>query len=118
MTPKEIKWLRPGWNEFPSNIWKMHENDPEIVGMVESKKIELMNIVVVEGKGKKRVFGQGDDELHIVKIPDATAISIVKDTLNREMLQRWLDEETRSKVKRALEAQIKPLLPDSQSASA
>ena len=42
------------------------------------------------------------------------AAEIVKQTWNRDMLQRWLDEETRHKVKRTLTKQIKPLLNESK----
>jgi hypothetical protein len=118
---KEIKWLTPGWNEFPSHIWKQYENDAEIKKMIADGAIELLADKVTVKEGRKtvtKVLGAGDEELRIKDLPEPRAIELVKQTLNRGMLQRWDDEETRHKVKRALAAQIKPLLPESQTSTA
>jgi hypothetical protein len=112
--PQNIVWLRPGWNEFPSHIWEMYTKPtvhPEVQKMLDDKKIELMDEKVGTGK-KKKTLGQDDEPFNLKDLTDSKAIEVVKSTFNREILQRWSDEENRSKVKRALEEQIKPLLPD------
>ena len=112
-SPQDIQWLRPGWNEFPSHVWEQNKEHPGIKKMLKDKKIELLNetVVVVEGKKKiKKVVGMDDEEISLKLFSEARAIEICKDTLNRDILQRWIDEETRHKVKRALIKQIKPLL--------
>lgn len=117
--PQAIHWFRPGWNEFPSNIWKMYEKHPEIVKMLEDKKIELLNEKTTVQKGKKKVtvhLGMNDEPIELKDFSEQVAIKIVKETYNRDMLQRWEDEENRHKVKRALVEQIKPLLPENQTA--
>jgi hypothetical protein len=115
-SPSDIAWLRPGWNEFPSAIWKMYEAHPDIVRMIDDKKIELMDVTVVTGKKKIKV-GADDSELHLGMLEEKFAIKVVKETFNRAMLHRWMDEETRHKVKRELEKQIKPLMNEKKSAT-
>lgn len=119
--PQDIAWLRPGWNEFPSHIWEMYKTHPQILKMLEAKDIELMNIQVKLKQGKKmvtKVIGPGDSELHLMELPEPMAIKVASETLNRQMLERWADEETRHKVKRAIMKQIEPLMSSNQAASA
>jgi hypothetical protein len=114
---KTINWLSPGWNEFPSDIWKIYENDKEIQRMLADKQIELLEEKIITGKGKNKtveIIGKSDEELHLSKLPEAKAIELIKGTLNRKMLERWIDEEVRHKVKRALVEQLKPLLPEEE----
>lgn len=115
--PKAIHWFRPGWNEFPQAIWKMYENHPDILKMIQDKKLELLNEKVTTTKGKKKTIltvGMDDKPIDLKDFSEARAIAIVKDVFNRDILQRWLDEDTRHKVKRALEIQIKPLRNEKQ----
>lgn len=34
-SPSDVKWLQPGWNEFPSEVWKQNEKHPQIKKMIE-----------------------------------------------------------------------------------
>lgn len=116
----ETHVLRPGWNEFPKHIWEIHSNDAEIKRLMSEGHIEISDVKVVQQEGRKKTtvdLGKTDVEVHLTQIKDEKkAIEIVKGTFNREILQRWLDEETRSKVKRVIEKQIDPLLnPKSES---
>jgi hypothetical protein len=113
LSPSDIPFLRPGWNEFPRQVWEQNKNHPGIQKMLEEKKIELMNDVVQVKVGKKtveKIIGQDDEEITLKYFSDSRAVEIVKGTLNRDILQRWMDEETRHKVKRAITKQIEPLL--------
>lgn len=112
-SPQDIQWLRPGWNEFPKHVWEQNENHPGVQKMLKDKTIRLMAEKIQIKSGKKKitkVVGQDDEEIDLKLFAEARAIEIVKETLNRDILQRWLDEETRHKVKRALTKQIEPLL--------
>lgn len=116
-SPQDIKWLRPGWNEFPSSVWEQNKNHPGIQKMLEDGKIEVMAEKVQVKVGKKtvtKVVGQDDEEVALKHFAETRAIAVVKGTYNRDILQRWLDEETRHKVKRALTKQIEPLLNDNK----
>lgn len=108
---KTIKWLRPGWNEFPSELFKQYENDAEVKRFISEGKLEILAEKVGTGKTKKTI-GLDDKPIDLKELTEAKSIEIIKNTFNRELLQRWIDEENRSKVKRALEEQIKPLMPD------
>jgi hypothetical protein len=116
-SPQDIQWLRPGWNEFPKEVWEQNKDHPGIVKMLKDKTIRLMAEVVTVKEGKKKltmVLGQDDEQIDLKMLAEPRAIEIVKETLNRDILQRWLDEETRHKVKRALTKQIEPLLNKTQ----
>lgn len=110
---KSIHRLMPGWNEFPSEVWKKLTEHPQIKRFVDEGIIEFLEEKKVEKKGKKQVvkmIGTDDSPIDLKDLTEAKAIKIVKETHRRELLQRWRDAETRTKVKRALTKQLKPLL--------
>jgi hypothetical protein len=109
MAQPDLFVLRPGWNEFPAEIFELHKNDPEIKAWIKSGDIVISDVKV--GAGKKAIdLGAQDVEVHLAEIKDEKkCIEIVNGTFNRDLLQRWIDEETRSKVKRALSARMKDL---------
>lgn len=113
---KKVHWLQPGWNEFPNKVFALYKNDPEILDMIDNGVIELMDEKVKVGR-KVETVGVSDAELDIRKLEEKKAVEVIKGTLNLKMLQRWADEETRHKVKRAVEAQLKPLLPENRASS-
>lgn len=117
-SPEDIKWLRPGWNEFPKAVWDQNKDHPGIKHMLETGKIEIMNEKIEVKSGKKtitKIVGQTDEEISLKLFSEVKAIQIAKGTLNRDILERWLDEETRHKVKKALKKQIEPLLNEEKS---
>lgn len=112
-SPQDIVKLMPGWNEFPRAIWEQNKNQPSIVKMLKDKKIELMDEKVTIKQGKKQVVqvvGQDDEPISLRSFSESRAVEIVDGTFNRDILNRWLDEETRHKVKKALRKQVEPLL--------
>lgn len=117
-SPQDVHWLRPGWNEFPKEIWEQNKNHPLVKKFLTKGKIELLavkaQVRVKDTKGKvktvTRILGADDKPLRLKWLDEKLAIKIVLGTLNREMLQRWLDEEQRHRVKKVLRKQIKPLL--------
>lgn len=118
-SPQDVHWLRPGWNEFPRSIWQSNQAAPNIQQLLKKGVIQLLEVKVkVRVKDKKtgrskvvtKVIGQDDSEIRLKHFDDARAIQIVKETLNRDILQRWLDEELRHKVKRVIIKQMEPLM--------
>jgi hypothetical protein len=116
--PREIHSLKPGWNQFPTHIWKQNEGSPSIQQMLKKKVIELMAVQVEikqrtpSGKIKKivKLVGQDDKPVKLKYFNEVDSVKIVKSTFNREMLQEWLDEERRHRVKKVLAKQLEPLL--------
>jgi hypothetical protein len=117
-SPQQVHSLRPGWNQFPMNVWKQNESAPSIQHMLKKKIIEVMNTKVnvnvrtTSGKIKKvvKTLGQDDSPVKLKYFDEVSAMKIAKATFNRDMLQEWLDEENRSKVKRVISKQLEPLL--------
>jgi len=112
--PKKIAVLRPGWNEFPANIWEQYKTHPSVKKMMEKGTLELLEtkvVVMVKGKKVIKKIGSNDNKVKLTYFEEKKAISIVKDTYNRDILNRWLDEETRPKVIKAIQKQVEPLLP-------
>lgn len=113
---KELVWLSPGMNEFPSHIWKIHEKDKEIVKMLDDKIIELFEAKVTyrndDGKKVTKIIGKDDEPLDLKLLDEKKAIEVVKSTYKKNILERWNDEEFRHKVKRELEKQMKALFSD------
>lgn len=111
--PQDIKWLRPGWNEFPKAIWEQNKDHPQIQHMLKKKLIVLMaeKVAIIKG-GKKmtKLVGPEDEKVRLRWFETARAVEIVKGTYDREMLQRWEDEETRHRVKKAIKKQLEPLM--------
>lgn len=107
----EIFSLRPGWQEFPKGVFEAHLEDPEVQQLIKDKHIVISDVVIQEKQGKKTVkveLGKADVEVHLVAIKEEKkCLEIIAGTFNRELLQRWIDEENRSKIKRALEKRMK-----------
>ena len=86
---KTIHALKPGWNEFPSHIWKLYEKDEEIVGFlkegavgpdgkpVKGPAIELMAEKVKVGS-KTVVVGKDDKELDIRVLDEKKAVEMAR----------------------------------------
>lgn len=109
---KELAHLRPGWNEFPSRVWDENKNDAEIKRMIEDGDIVLMEDRVEQKVGKKKIvkiIGKTDEPVALKDLDEKRAIEVAGETFNLDMLQRWMDEETRHKVKRAIDKQVKAI---------
>lgn len=137
---RDVLILQPGWNEGSDLIWKQYENDPEVKTFLEEGVLSLHEHpeagkeVSRQGSGREvkekgrstgkveiqqpRYLGEGDQEVHINQITDEKkALDIVRNTWNKKLLERWFDEETRSRVKKALDSQLKNLTNDVKSES-
>lgn len=122
-SPQDVQWFRPGWNEFPAAVWKQNEKNPQVQKMLQKGILEVFSQKVkVQVKDKKsgrvktveKVVGLDDKPIKLKYFDEKQSVEIVKGTLNREILQRWIDEERRHKVMKALRKQIEPLLNKSQ----
>ncbi len=121
-SPQDVKWLQPGWNEFPKAVWEQNKAHPMLQKYVKKGTIELFSYpatIRVKGKNgktklKKVILGGDDRPLKLRWLDEKMAIIMVKSMFVRDILQRWTDEETRHKVKKALRKQIEPLLNTSE----
>lgn len=117
-SPQDVKWLRPGWNEFPKAVWDQNKSNPNVQKMLKKGIIKLLEYTATvkvktkTGKIKlvKKAIGLDDSPVKLKYFDEKTAVTIAKNTYDRDLLQRWDDEETRHKVKKVLRKQIEPLM--------
>lgn len=123
-SPQDVRWLQPGWNEIPKQVWEQNKTSPSIKNMVNRGIISVLpdkvqvKVKTKSGNLAKKTMSVGEHDKAIVLslFDEARAIELVKDTFNRDILQRWDDQETRIKVRKALTKQLAPLLPTEQEA--
>lgn len=101
---KEVKALMPGWNEFPLRMWTKYESHPDVKKMLADKVIEIHPTMKALKKGVK-----APEEFDVTKLAESDATKVVGETFSRDLLNRWQDEETRSKVKKAIRERITDL---------
>lgn len=111
---KSIITLKPGINEFPSPVWALFKKHPVVMNMIENGLMELMTVEteVPEGSDEKpEVLGaEGDDKpVSLKKLKVKDAVSFAEQTFDLNKLEEWHAEETRVKVKKALESQMKKI---------
>lgn len=133
-----IRFL-PGVNSVDPKLWAIAEKDSEIQYFLENGILEILEsdtqkkspkekdpfAGVSEEEKKKLVekaFGDNKENANSKGQPpetppveplsnfnDKKALQLVSETFNVAILKEWLDTESRSKVKRAIEAQIKKM---------
>lgn len=131
--------LIPGVNSVDPKLWTIAEKDSEIQYFLEQGILEVLESDVpkkpkdnkdpfdgVSDDEKKKLidkaFGDNKENAKSTSQPQETvpvepltnfnekkSLQLVSETFNVVILKEWLDTEDRSKVKRAIEAQIKKM---------
>lgn len=131
--------LLPGVNSVDPKLWAIAEKDSEIQYFLENGILEILESDTGKkpAKNKDPFAGMSEDEkkqlvdkafgdnkenanskAQLPETPpveplsnfnDKKALQLVSETFNVAILKEWLDTENRSKVKRAIEAQIKKM---------
>lgn len=118
-SPSDVKWFRPGWNNFPKAVWDQNADHPQIRKLIkkgvlvlfcEKAKVKVLNKKTGRTKFVTKEVGMDDKPIKLRYFDEKLALKIVKETWDRDLLQMWDDDERRHKVKRALRKQIEPLL--------
>lgn len=142
-----IRFL-PGVNSVDPKLWAIAQKDSEIQyflkeGIMEIQKSEASNksdddkdpLDGISDEEKKKLMNKafGDNKENatsnakppeappvepLTNFNDKKALELVAQTFNVVILKEWLDTENRSKVKRAIEAQIKNMEESEPSKSA
>lgn len=102
---KRIRFM-PGVNDVKDEDWAKLKQDPEFQAFLDGpeKVMEEMTPDLLVEKGKAKPAA--DD---LSGFTEKKAKTLVEATVDRDLLKAWLDKETRSPVKRALEEQIQKL---------
>lgn len=102
--------IQPGMNEFPSDVFKAVEKHPIVSFLVESGVIEFPTFKAEKKeKGKEKIIGKKDEEIDLSELSVKDANTLVRETFNLEMLDRWDVAETRIKVKKVIEKQLEDI---------
>ena len=100
--------ILPGVNDIDDKLWvKEFSKDPTCKRKVEDKTW----IVVLEKNPSEKEAQEKKQALELSAFEDSVAASIVGKTMKHATLGRWLEEESRPKVVRALNVQIEKVGP-------
>jgi hypothetical protein len=97
MNVADLFVLKPGINEVPEDLWQ------------KAQKVELVRLMVDEDILKP---GEGPAPVDLSTLKPAAAVTLVKKTVDRELLERWFDAEKRKPVLEAIQAQVEAITPD------
>lgn len=97
---KRIRFM-PGANLVDDADWKLLKKDAEMAAFLDAK---VMEEVTPDAPGADKGAKAPADAL--AGFSDKKAKELVAATVDRDLLKAWLDKETRSPIKRALEDQI------------
>lgn len=112
-TRKDLKLL-PGINEISEELWhgkkgdeafKGLKNHPQMKQMIEDERAEWES-----NRGPEDDVAE-DNGFVLEGMKEKEAIKVVKQTLSRDLLLKWLQQEQREKVFEALNEQLKKLAP-------
>lgn len=102
--------LLPGVNEVSDSVWK--EVAPSMAIHVDAGALELLELAPGEVEIPK---GAAPESFPISGVAQKAALKLIPETLDRELLQRWADEEAaghkRAKVLEALKKQLEAIAP-------
>lgn len=90
--------LKPGVNDVPPEIWAKWRETPVMKSRLEAEK-------VIEPKAEE-VEEQAPELPTLEKLSIAKACELVKQTFDVELLEKWIVDEKRERVLKALEKQL------------
>jgi len=103
LTNSKTMILKPGINEMSDKDWAKMKDHQKFKKMLEDGDME----VVKKDNEKSKSGGEVASNLAEMKASDAT--KVVEQTLDKELLESWLEGEERVTVQRALDKQLKKL---------
>lgn len=100
--------LRPGNNEVDAKAWKEATKIAEIQDMIKAKRLEVVSGGAAESSGQQEEpADDAPQSLSDMNAPEAAAL--VAETNDPDTLERWMKDEQRVTVKKAIEAQLEKL---------
>ena len=91
----------PGVNEVDAKKWAEVEKHPLVKFRLEEGTLQVLS----EGsKGKPA-------DVSLANFKDKEALKLVKETVSKPLLEKWLADEKRSAVKQALQEQLGEIAP-------
>jgi hypothetical protein len=87
--------LMPGANQVDRQAWERARKHPIVKALIEDGTIEELEEIA--------------DEHPLKNLKPGAAISLVKETVDAQLLKGWLEDEERKPVRAAIEKQIEAL---------
>lgn len=91
----------PGVNEVDAKKWAEVEKHPLVKVRLEEG---ILQVLSEGGKGKAA-------DISLANFKEKEAVKLVKETVSKPLLEKWLDDEKRSAVKQALQEQLDEIAP-------
>ena len=91
--------LMPGTNDVSKDVWERAKKHPAIKSRIKDGKIVFNGAKPSDSEDLGPFEGKNAKD----------SIEVVEGTLDREVLKKWKDEETRVTVLKAIDAQIEKL---------
>lgn len=101
--------LLPGLNVVPDAKWGKIRKHPVIAAMIEEGTFEEMDEMSDDAPDEAAEGDESGDLEALKAMNVANASALIKETSNLELLKKWREIETRAKVIKPLDAQIKLL---------
>jgi hypothetical protein len=108
----------PGVNKLPDDVWlramKKGEENPVLARLLKKGSKGGLEIVrgIEDEKTKAANAKRAEDKSEspdLVGLTPEKAVRIVKQTLNKDLLEQWAESDNRPAVRRAVEQQLKVL---------
>lgn len=88
--------LRPGLNEIPEDQWNLAKEHPSLKAKIQKGIVEVIS---ASDEGQEHA-----SELRTMRVRES--ITLVKETIDEDVLRHWLEIETRDSVSDALSSQL------------
>lgn len=101
----------PGINKLDDLVWHGTKTHPGLKDNKAFKQYIDDGLIVVERErdGNQTESEKKGEAVELAGLTAPQAVKIVENTLNMELLESWASSETRPKVRRAVEKQLKAL---------
>lgn len=107
---KKDKMLLMGINEVTKEEWDQIKNHPRLDDLFNPKNGENELLEWIDGRGPEDNEHKTPESGNILStMPEKQAVKVIKNTLNKELLEKWHKTESRDSVVKALEIQFEKL---------
>lgn len=105
-THEEARYtLKPGVNDVPPNVWAAWRTTKVMAFMIEEGKVKEPEA----GAPNVEEAELGDTVPDLSKLSITKSCELVRATFDQELLEKWITDESREKVLKAMEKQLEKI---------
>lgn len=105
LTSGDVVIMVPGINPLPTDFWKSLERNRNVQRMISDNQLS----VIREDDGDPEKAKKEGVSVELQGLDVAASCDIVKKVMNKKVLDKWFEEETRRKVIVTIERQLDTL---------